>query len=169
MEIKEKYKGDDLFLIEVKESDVPLNDCVKSYLFNSQLISLDDNDMVLITPTECDETASVKEYLKKLISMDNPINNVKSFDLRQSMRNGGGPACLRFRVVLSQDEFWATNQKTIINDNLYNTLDGWIEKHYRDRMGFNDLKDPELLTEVRAALDELTQILNIGSVYPFQI
>lgn len=168
-EISEKYSGNDLFLIEVKESEVPLNDCVKSYLFNSQLVSLDDDQMVLITPTECVETESVREYLKKLVTLDNPINKVENFDLRQSMRNGGGPACLRFRVVLSQDEFWATNQKTIMNNKLYNTLNGWIDKHYRDRMTFDDLKNPELLNEVRCALDELTQILNLGSVYPFQM
>ncbi|MCP3925726.1 MAG: N-succinylarginine dihydrolase [Desulfobacterales bacterium] len=167
-EIRNSYSGDDLHFIEVKNVEVPVEDCVKSYLFNSQLISLDDNEMVLVTPTECEETDSVKEYLAKLVEMDNPIQSVKSFDLRQSMRNGGGPACLRFRVVLSQDEFWATNQKTIMNNNLYNSLDNWIEKHYRDRMSFDDLKDPEIVTEIRGALDELTQIMCLGSVYPFQ-
>jgi len=30
------------------------------------------------------------------------------------------------------------------------------------------LRDPQLLIESRTALDELTQILKIGSVYPFQ-
>lgn len=168
-DIRRRYQGDDLYIVEVKDSEVSVEDCVKSYLFNSQLVSLNDDEMVLVAPEECIETESVKNYLDQLVDGENPVKSVKTFDLRQSMRNGGGPACLRFRVVLSQDEYWAANQKVMMNENLYNTLNSWVDKHYRDRLSFDDLKDPELLTEVRTALDELTRILGIGSVYPFQL
>ena len=61
------------------------------------------------------------------------------------------------------------NPKTLLTDSLYQELDAWIDKHYRDQLSHDDLRDPELLTEVRTALDQLTQILNLGSIYPFQI
>jgi succinylarginine dihydrolase len=43
-----------------------------------------------------------------------------------------------------------------------------VEKHYRDRLVLDDLRDPSLLVESRTALDQLTQILSLGSVYQFQ-
>ena len=52
---------------------------------------------------------------------------------------------------------------------LYETLTQWVSKHYRDALRENDLADPQLLIECRTALDELTRILKLGSVYPFQI
>jgi len=84
------------------------------------------------------------------------------------MRNGGGPACLRLRVVLNHDELAAVNPRSLMNDERYQQLTGWVEKHYRDRLHASDLGDPQLLSEVYQALDELTQILGLGSVYDFQ-
>jgi succinylarginine dihydrolase len=47
-------------------------------------------------------------------------------------------------------------------------LNKWVDKHYRDELTEDDLRDPQLLIESRTALDELTQLLKLGSVYPFQ-
>jgi succinylarginine dihydrolase len=84
------------------------------------------------------------------------------------MQNGGGPACLRLRVALNETELAAVNQGVIMTAPLYDTLLQWVDKHYRDRLVEADLADPQLLVECRTALDELTQILKLGSVYPFQ-
>ena len=84
------------------------------------------------------------------------------------MRNGGGPACLRTRVVLQQNEFEALNQKCIFDDKLYYKLKDWIEKHYRDILTPKDLKDPNLVDEVQTALHELSRILDLGNIYSFQ-
>ena len=89
-------------------------------------------------------------------------------DLRESMKNGGGPACLRLRVELNAHELAAVNPATLMNDKLYARLTAWVEKHYRDQLSDTDLADPALLLECRAALDVLTQILALGSVYGFQ-
>ncbi len=75
---------------------------------------------------------------------------------------------MRLRVVLTPEELAATNQACLMNDTLYTTLCQWVEKHYRDRLTEADLADPELLIESRTALDELTDILQLGSVYQFQ-
>jgi succinylarginine dihydrolase len=85
------------------------------------------------------------------------------------MQNGGGPACLRLRVELTEAEVQALNPAVLWSDGLHGRLVAWVEKHYRDRLAEADLGDPSLLTECRTALDELTQILCLGSVYPFQL
>jgi succinylarginine dihydrolase len=84
------------------------------------------------------------------------------------MQNGGGPACLRLRVELTPYEKAQMNPGALMTDALLVSLKSWIEKNYRDRLTLEDLADPIFLNESRTALDELTQILHVGSVYPFQ-
>jgi len=69
---------------------------------------------------------------------------------------------------MNDQQIAATNQATLMNDKLYSTLTAWVEKHYRDNLAEADLADPQLLIESRTALDELTSLMNLGSVYPFQ-
>ncbi|WQG56952.1 N-succinylarginine dihydrolase [Pseudomonas sp. RTB3] len=146
-----------------------VEDAVRSYLFNSQLLTRPDGSMLLIVPQECRANERVWRYLQTLTTAGGVIREVKVFDLKQSMQNGGGPACLRLRVALNETELAAVNPGVIMTAPLYDTLTQWVEKHYRDRMSETDLTDPGLLLECRAALDELTKILKLGSVYPFQI
>lgn len=146
-----------------------MQDAVTTYLFNSQLLSRDDGSMMLVLPQECREHTGVWRYLNRLLEEDNPIDDLRVFDLRESMSNGGGPACLRLRVVLTLQEQQAVNPAVIMNDMLFNTLNNWVDRYYRDRLTAADLADPQLLREGREALDTLTQLLNLGSVYPFQL
>jgi len=154
--------------IQVPEEAVSVKDAVATYLFNSQLLSREDGSMVLVVPQESQEHAGVWHYLNGLLAEDNPICELKVFDLRESMANGGGPACLRLRVVLTEAEQQAVNPAVMMNDALFNQLNSWVDRHYRDRLTQADLADPLLLREGREALDQLSQILNLGSVYPFQ-
>lgn len=154
--------------LEVPESEVSVEDAVSSYLFNSQLLSAADGRQLLVVPQECRENARVAAYLDSLASRATPIDEVLVFDLRESMKNGGGPACLRLRVVLNDAERAAVNPRVWMNDALFAQLDTWIDTHYRDRLAPADLADPKLLAESRAALDELTTLLGLGAVYDFQ-
>jgi succinylarginine dihydrolase len=103
-----------------------------------------------------------------LIGRDSPIRSVHFVDVRQSMRNGGGPACLRLRVVLSDAELAGMHQGVLFTEALHQQLRDWIERRYRDHLTPADLKDPKLLEESRAALDELTRITGLGAIYEFQ-
>ena len=167
-EIQQKFGDNPVHFIEVKTSEVSVQDAVSTYLFNTQLITPPDGIMTLIAPTECEENPRVKAYLDSLVERDNPIKRVKFFDVKQSMRNGGGPACLRLRVALNDEELKAANPNCLMSDSLYKRLTQWVDKHYREELAVDDLRDPALLEESRSALDELTQILKLGSVYPFQ-
>lgn len=154
--------------VVVPAARVSVEDAVATYLFNSQLLSKPDGSMMLVLPKESQQHEGVWRYLNEVLAQDNPISELKVFDLRESMANGGGPACLRLRVVLNERELAAVNPAVLMNDTLFNTLNDWVDRHYRDRLTQADLADPQLLREGREALDRLTQILNLGSVYPFQ-
>ncbi len=147
---------------------VSVQDAVETYLFNSQLLSRDDGSMMLVLPQESRDHQGVWRYLTELVKADNPIDELRVFDLRESMANGGGPACLRLRVVLTEAELQAVNPAVMMNDTLFTRLNDWVDRHYRDRLTQADLADPQLLREGREALDELTQLLDLGSVYAFQ-
>jgi len=168
-EIQLKFGDNPLHFIKVGTEQVSIQDAVSTYLFNTQLITPPDGQMTIIAPTECQENDSVRSYLEQLTqSSDSPIKRVEFFDVKQSMRNGGGPACLRLRVALNDEELTGANQNCLMSDKLFSRLNQWVEKHYRDELAVDDLRDPALLEESRSALDELTQILKLGSVYPFQ-
>jgi succinylarginine dihydrolase len=161
--------GESFTPIVVPEREIALERAVATYVFNSQLLLHPDGRMLLIAPAECREDASTAAYLERLVSGEGPIREVLTFDLRQSMRNGGGPACLRLRVVLKDDERTAIGARIWLDDALHAELLAWIERHYRDRLAPADLADPALLDEGRTALDELSRMLRLGSVYPFQL
>ncbi|MCC5854402.1 MAG: N-succinylarginine dihydrolase [Idiomarina sp.] len=158
----------EMHFIEVPTARVPVAEAVRTYLFNTQLITLKNGHMVIVAPTECRDSEIVSSYLSELVTQNTPIKEVRYFDVKQSMRNGGGPACLRLRVALKDQELAAVNPACIMNDTLFATLNTWVDKHYREELSSDDLADPQLLIESRTALDELTQILKLGSVYRFQ-
>lgn len=160
-----------IHFIRAVESDIGLTEAINTYLFNSQLISLPGGEMMILAPSECQESGSAKTFLECIVQDEsNPIRRVEYVNLRQSMRNGGGPACLRLRVVLAEPEFESAREssRVILDQNLYHELKAWIEKHYRERISPDDLADPALLRESRAALDEITTILGLGAIYDFQ-
>ncbi|MBL3555591.1 MULTISPECIES: N-succinylarginine dihydrolase [Marinobacter] len=167
-DIRARLTGAGLEAVRVSSDQVPLEDAVASYLFNSQLLNTPDG-MMLAVPGECREITSVSRYLDELVEGTGPITSVEVFDVKQSMRNGGGPACLRLRVVLNDDELKAMHHGVLLTDALYERLTTWVEAHYREELSQEDLGDPMLLDEVRKALDELTGILGLGSIYDFQL
>ena len=155
--------------IEISDKDVTIAEAVRSYLFNSQLVTMPDGGMSLIVSKECEETPRVWKCIQRLIAdTRNPITGVHVFDLRQSMNNGGGPACLRLRVVLNPAERAAVNAQSWITPLRARELQRWIERNYRNRLKPADLADPKLLDESRTALDELTRLLGLGALYDFQ-
>ena len=167
-EVSRKYKGDKLHFIEVATDQVSIQDAVNTYLFNTQIVTLNDNSMAVIAPMHCRENKNVYNYLQSVIADDSPIDHVEFFDVNESMKNGGGPACLRLRVAMTDAEIQAVNPACVLTEQLYTTLVSWVNTHYRDRLVVDDLRDPSLLVESRTALDQLTQILSLGSVYRFQ-
>lgn len=153
----------------VARDEVSLADAISSYLFNSQLLANPDGsteEMHLIAPTECRDNKAVFAYLERLVKdSSQPIRSVTYVDVRQSMSNGGGPACLRLRVLLSDDEIAAVNPNFIATEEQLDTLSGWVNQHYRDELAPADLADPELMIESYDALTDLSELLGCEAVY----
>ena len=161
--------GPALRVVVVPERTVSADDAVRTYLFNSQLVTLPDGTMALVLPGECAGHPGVQRVVADLVA--DPASPVKSaihLDLRESMRNGGGPACLRLRVPLTQAEAAAVAPGCLWTPALHARLEDWVHRRYRETLAPEALGDPALLRESREALDELTAILGIGPVYPFQ-
>ncbi|MCG7599387.1 N-succinylarginine dihydrolase [Halomonas sp. McH1-25] len=161
-----------LIPVRVPSEAIGLDDAVSSYLFNSQLLTQPDGSgaMTLVVPGECEENEAVWRTIQDhLLAGNNPINEVVVKDVKQSMRNGGGPACLRLRIVLSEVERQQLSGRVLLDDALYGELTEWVNRHYRDRLAPDDLADPQLAEETLTALDALTRILALGNVYPFQL
>jgi succinylarginine dihydrolase len=156
--------------VEVSSADLPLADAISSYLFNSMLVRIPGQDrLTLICPTETRDNPRSHAVAQGLASSNGSIGTVEYVDVRQSMRNGGGPACLRLRVALTEAELAATNPAMRLTEELHARLSIWGATWYRDRLTPADLADPALLDESRGALDELTAILGLGDgFYPFQ-
>ena len=162
-ELRQKY-GRDFEIIEVPKAMVSVKDAVNSYLFNSQLVST-DSGMVLIAPSHCEENFAVKTYLQHLITAHNGIADVEFYDVKQSMANGGGPACLRLRVVLTKAELANLSGRVILDNSLYADLLDWVNAHYRESLAPDELGDISLLNETKAALTELSDIIQLPNLY----
>ncbi len=158
-----------LEVIEVPENAVPMADAISSYLFNSQLVTLPDGSMALILPTEVEQTASTAAYVAYLLANNTSIKQARYIDVRESMKNGGGPACLRLRVVLTEDELAAADQRFIMDDEKILALENWVNAAYPNEIHPDDLGDIAVHRQCLEALDTLTQMLNLDSLYSFQL
>jgi succinylarginine dihydrolase len=167
-------RGFEPVLLEAGVSGISLDEAVKSYLFNSQIVSLphsgsDFGGMALILPHEAEETPRAKAFVDRVLAGNGPIRQAHYLDLRQSMRNGGGPACLRLRVVLTEAELAALGAGVILDEAKVAALEEIVKRRYRDRLALGDLADAALLDESRTALNEIGQLLRLGPVHDFQI
>jgi succinylarginine dihydrolase len=148
--------------------ELPVSEAVLGYPFNSQVLTLPDGTMCVLAPIESRQRPRPRAFLERVVAEENPVSQVHYLDVRQSMNNGGGPACLRQRIRLNEEERAAVKARVFLDAALGADLEAWIRKHYRDRLAVRDLADPALARESMTALDELTQILGLGSVYDFQ-
>lgn len=154
--------GSDLFVAMAKTEDLSLTDVVESYVFNSQIVTLPSGEIILIAPREAEQNPRSRTYIEKTISDPKcPISRVEYVDLQQSMRNGGGPACLRLRVVMSDVERQRVRGRVFLDDALYGELTAWAERNYRETMLPKDLRDPNLVMESLRAFTELKKILEL--------
>lgn len=157
-ELRGKF-GDGLTTLVITEEELPLEEAVRTYFFNSQLLTMPDQSMTLVCPVECQRSYAAQQVIKRLIRAPNPIAWSEFVDVRQSMNNGGGPACLRLRVVMTPAELAAIPAAILWTPELHERLTVWIKTHYREELAIADLADPALAEEVKRALDELGRIL----------
>ncbi|QNM82647.1 N-succinylarginine dihydrolase [Sphingomonas sabuli] len=148
-------------LVEVSAADVPIADAVTSYLFNAQLVSPPDGEMTLIVPSEARETPSVWAWLQRHLSGNGPIRKVEVVDVRQSMANGGGPACLRLRVLADPA---TVDPRFMVDAAKLDRIAAVIEAHWPQTIGNDGLRDPALVETIERARLALLNELDLAQL-----
>ena len=145
-------------IIEVPEEAVSLAEAIRTYLFNGQLVSLPSGEQALIIPTEAWESDSVRAFLDTLIAGNGPIRRIISVDVRQSMANGGGPACLRLRVVADPA---TVDSRFLLNEAKADAIEQVVRAHWPERIDPADLGSESLARTVIAARQALLARLDL--------
>jgi succinylarginine dihydrolase len=149
-------------IVEVPASAVSLEDAIRSYLFNAQLVTLREGGMALILPEEARETPSVWRWLEAMVEGNGPIRKLLVVDVRQSMANGGGPACLRLRVVADPA---TVDPRFMLDEGKIDRVGGIVAEHWPEAIAPDDLLDPALwekLERARTALIEGLDLAELG-------
>ncbi len=149
----------DVTIVEVPTSAVSLDDAVKSYLFNAQLVTLPTGGQALILPAEARESPRVWDWLQAMIAGNGPIRRLELVDVRQSMRNGGGPACLRLRIACDPA---TVDPRFLVDDARLDAIAAVIERHWPESIALAELGDPDLWTRVEAARAALLDRLDLN-------
>lgn len=149
-------------IIEAPRSQVSLEDAIRSYLFNSQLVSLPDGGMMLLLPGEARDTPSVLAWLEGLVERGGPIRRLDFLNLRESMRNGGGPACLRLRVVLSAEELAQVDPRFLLDERTCDLLSELVERFWPAQIAPEDLGEPDLWRQCHQARAQLLALLGFS-------
>ncbi|MCI5050040.1 MAG: N-succinylarginine dihydrolase [Rickettsiales bacterium] len=128
---------------KILESELSLEEAVKTYFFNAQIITNKSASVIILFPSEVEAHPKAKALAEKLKAEDNPIDDIAFMDLRQSMRNGGGPACLRLRVPVTDAHLQAMHQGIRFTPRLHDRLKTLIEQNYPDSLTPQDLLKPD--------------------------
>ena len=144
--------------VEVPASEVPLADAVRSYLFNAQLVTPPDGQPTLVLPTEARDTPSVWSWIERHVAGNGPIRRVEVVDVRQSMANGGGPACLRLRVVADPS---TVDPRFMVDDAKLDWMADVVRRHWPEQIHRDDLQSPALIAEIESARAALLETLDL--------
>ena len=147
--------------VEVPAAEVPLTDAIRSYLFNAQLVTPPGGEPTLIVPTEARETASVWQWIERHLAGNGPIRGVEVVDVRQSMANGGGPACLRLRVVADPQ---SVDPRFIVDAPKLDRIAEVVRRHWPEAIHIDDLQQPALIADIERARAALLQALDMSEL-----
>ena len=148
-------------IVIVPAAAVSLADAIKSYLFNAQLLTLPSGEMALVIPLEAWEHAAVRIWLDAMLASNGPIRRVLPVDVRQSMANGGGPACLRLRVVADPAR---VDPRFLLDDAKIARIEAVVAAHWPQSLRPEQLGDPALAAQVIAARNELLRVLSLDEL-----
>ena len=151
-------KVDGFELVEVPDAEVPLADAIRSYLFNAQLVTPPDGAMTLVAPTECRDTPSVAGWIERHLASNGAIRRVNFVDVRQSMANGGGPACLRLRVACDPTD---VDPRFLVDEAKIDRLSEVIAQHWPEEISSDEIQSAPLIADIERARGALLQLLDL--------
>ena len=150
-----------LHVVEVPASAVSLEEAIRTYLFNAQLVSLPSGEMALVVPSECQESASVWAWCERMLASNGPIRQVIPVDVRQSMANGGGPACLRLRVVADPA---TVDARFLLDEAKAQRIESVIAQAWPERIEPEEIGSEKLAKTVIEAREALLAVLSLDEL-----
>ena len=150
-----------LHVVEVPASAVSLEEAIRTYLFNAQLVSLPSGEMALVVPSECQESASVWAWCERMLASNGPIRQVIPVDVRQSMANGGGPACLRLRVVADPA---TVDARVLLDEAKAQRIESVIAQAWPERIEPEEIGSEKLAKTVIEAREALLAVLSLDEL-----
>ena len=153
--------GYSLTVIEIQEQQLTLEQAVGCYLFNSQIVTCGDGQTRMLLPMECANQGAVKQLLEDHVQPQAQLAELKFMDLQQSMRNGGGPACLRLRMDLTEGELGAIQGKVLLDQERIAELKKRVDQYYPDRLTVKDLSDWGVVRGLIEAVEAIYQLLDL--------
>ncbi len=151
-------------IIEVPAQAISLADAIQSYMFNAQLVTLAHGGMALIVPTEAKAVGSVWAWLENLVAGNGPIRELIPVDVRQSMANGGGPACLRLRVVADPANI---DPRFLVNEAKLDAIASIVQDSWPEEINPTDLADTRLIAQIEQSWLMLVDHLQLsGDLIP---
>lgn len=150
-----------LEVVEVPSHAVSLAEAIRTYLFNAQLLTLPSGEMALIVPEECRESPRVWAWVDTMLAANGPIRQVIPVDVRQSMANGGGPACLRLRVVCDPA---TVDPRFLLDEAKADRIESVIAQHWPQQIDPSDIGSDRLAASVIAARLALLDALDLGQL-----
>ena len=151
----------DFDYVEVPAAEVPLADAIRSYLFNAQLVTPPDGQPTLIVPGEARDTPTVGNWIERHVAGNGPIRRVEVVDVRQSMANGGGPACLRLRVVADPA---TVDPRFMVDDAKLDVIAEVIQRHWPEQIQHEDLQQTWLIADIERARAALLDALDLAEL-----
>jgi len=153
----------DAVIVEAPADRIGLDAAIRSYLFNSQLVTLAPGVMALVLPVEAQETPEVWAWLQEVQRGDNPIAQLEVVDVRESMRNGGGPACLRLRVAVDAAAEAAIDRRFLLDERRCDLIEAMVARHWPERIAPDDLGEADLWHQCQSARAALFAALGFGA------
>ena len=150
-----------LHVVEVPASAVSLEEAIRTYLFNAQLVGLPSGEMALVVPSECQESASVWAWCERMLASNGPIRQVIPVDVRQSMANGGGPACLRLRVVADPA---TVDARFLLDEAKAQRIESVIAQAWPERIEPEEIGSEKLAKTVIEAREALLAVLSLDEL-----
>lgn len=150
-----------LEVVEVPDEAVSLEEAIRTYLFNAQLLTLPSGEMALVVPTECRESPSVWRWCESMLASNGPIRRVIPVDVKQSMANGGGPACLRLRVVADPE---TVDPRFMLDEAKAQRIEAVIAEMWPEIVAPDRIGEPALARQVREAREALLGVLALDEL-----
>jgi succinylarginine dihydrolase len=146
-------------IVEVPAADVSLADAIGSYLFNAQLVTAAGRETVLVVPGEARANPRVWGWIEAHLAGNGPIRRVEVVDVRESMANGGGPACLRLRVVCDPA---TVDPRFLVDGATLDRIAAVVEAHWPETIAADGIADPELIAQIERARAALLDALDLS-------